>query len=231
MMIGLVFICILAGYLLGSLPSGLVMVKLATGRDIRVVGSGRTGGTNAMRAGGTWVGLATGILDVLKSILAISFSRWVFPGHPWLEALTGLAVVFGHNYSLFLMEWVNTRFGRVPVLRGGAGGAPTLGVAMSFWLPSVLIILPAGVLVFFLLGYASVTTLVGGTLVFIIFLLRMIGGFSSPWYAIFGVGVMILLILALRPNLMRLANGTERLVGMRAWWKERQEREGIALRK
>jgi glycerol-3-phosphate acyltransferase PlsY len=223
--IGQVILIILFGYLLGSLPSGLIMVRLTTGRDIRNVGSGRTGGTNAMRAGGTLAGLATGILDVLKSLLALWICRWMLPGHFWLEAITGLAVVFGHNYSIYLAEWVDTKVGKLPILRGGAGGAPTLGVAMAFWLPSALVIVPIGALVFFFIGYASVTTLVGGSLVIVIFLLRYWMGFSSPWYVMFGLGTMVLLLLALRPNLERLSKGTERLVGLRAWWKERQQRK------
>jgi glycerol-3-phosphate acyltransferase PlsY len=213
-------LAILIGYLLGSLPSGLIMVRLTTGRDIRNVGSGRTGGTNAMRAGGALAGLVTGILDVVKSLLSLWICRSILPGYFWLEALTGLAVVFGHNNSIFLAEWVETKAGRMPVLRGGAGGAPTLGVAMAFWLPSALIIAPVGVLVFLFVGYASVTTLVGGLLVIAIFLLRVLMGLSSPWYVVFGLGAMILLLIALRPNLERLSKGTERPVGLRAWWKE-----------
>jgi glycerol-3-phosphate acyltransferase PlsY len=216
-------VCVLAGYLLGSLPSGLLIIRLTTGRDIRDVGSGRTGGTNAMRAGGTWAGLATGILDTLKSFAAIWICRWLVPGHVWLEAVTGIAAVAGHNYSLYLMEWVETRFGKRPVFHGGAGGAPTLGVAAAFWLPSVFIIVPIGVLIFFIVGYASMTTLVGGILVIIIFLVRAWFGYSSYWYMAFGIAATVLLGLALRPNIERLAKGTERLVGLRAWWKERKK--------
>jgi glycerol-3-phosphate acyltransferase PlsY len=220
--VGIALVSILAGYLLGSIPSGLIFVRLATGRDIRSEGSGRTGGTNAMRAGGTWVGLATGVLDVSKSILAILISRWLLPGAPWLEALTGLAAVFGHNYSIYLLEWTQTRIGKLPILRGGAGGAPTLGVAMAFWLPSVLIVVPIGAVIFFLVGYASMTTLVSGFVVLIIFLVRVLTGWSSVWYVIFGIGTLVLLVVALYPNMVRLAKGTERMVGLRAWLAQRK---------
>jgi glycerol-3-phosphate acyltransferase PlsY len=175
-----------------------------------------------MRAGGTLTGLATGILDVLKGILAIEICRAIIPGNLWLEVLTGLTVVFGHNYSIYLTEWVETKLGRLPVLRGGAGGAPTLGVAIAFWWPCALIIVPVGLLVFIFIGYASITTLAGGILVITIFLIRYWMGLSSIWYVLFGVGTMVLLLLALRPNLDRLSKGTERLVGIRAWWKERR---------
>src|SRR5512137_1774022 len=92
---------IVLGYVMGSIPSGMLIVRLTTGRDIRRVGSGRTGGTNAMRAGGSLVGLLTGVADVLKSFLAVHICSWAMPGYFWLEILVGLAAVLGHNYSLF----------------------------------------------------------------------------------------------------------------------------------
>jgi len=62
----LLAVAILAGsYLLGSVPFGLIIVKLTTGKDIRQIESGRTGGTNAMRAAGFWVGFSTAMLDLL----------------------------------------------------------------------------------------------------------------------------------------------------------------------
>src|SRR4030042_6445939 len=135
---------VLLGYMLGSIPSGMLMVRLATGRDIRQVGSGRTGGTNAMRAGGSVAGAVTGILDVLKSFLAVHICRWVLPGFFWLEILVGLAAILGHNYSIFSIDWKETRVGRIPIFHGGAGGATTLGAAAEFWFPSLFIVLPIG---------------------------------------------------------------------------------------
>jgi acyl phosphate:glycerol-3-phosphate acyltransferase len=208
---------VLLGYVLGSIPSGSLFVRIATGKDIRNVGSGRTGGTNAMRAGGYLAGLATGILDVLKSILAIEICRWILPGHFWLEAITGIATVLGHNYSLFLVEWKESKIGRIPIFHGGAGGAPTLGSATAFWFPSLLIVLPVGLLVFVFVGYASVTTLVGGFVVLIIFSVRASLGYSSHWYVFFGGVTFFLLAWSLRPNIDRLLKGTERVVGLRAW--------------
>ena len=208
---------VLLGYMLGSIPSGMLMVRLATGRDIRQVGSGRTGGTNAMRAGGSVAGAVTGILDVLKSFLAVHICRWVLPGFFWLEILVGLAAILGHNYSIFSIDWKETRFGRIPIFHGGAGGAPTLGAAAAFWFPSLFIVLPIGLLVFFFIGYASVTTLVGGLAVLVLFSIRAALGYSSKWYVVFGVVTLFLMVLSLRPNIDRLLHGTERVVGLRAW--------------
>jgi glycerol-3-phosphate acyltransferase PlsY len=222
---------LLLGYICGSVPIGLVIIRLTTGKDIRNYGSGRTGGTNAMRAGGMWAGIATGILDVLKSFFAVLLCRWVFhgispmsfpSGNYLLEVLTGFGAVVGHNYSLFLIEWVDSKGGRKPVFHGGAGAAPTLGAATAFWFPSLLIILPIGLLVFIFVGYASITTLVGGLLVICIFAVRAYLGYSSAWYIVFGLAIMAILLWALRPNIDRLFKGTERLVGLRAWIKRKK---------
>ncbi len=214
------------GYLMGSFPSGMLVVRLTTGRDIRTVGSGRTGGTNAMRAGGSLAGLATGILDVLKSLLAVEISRLILPGYFWLDILVGLAAVIGHNYSIFSIDWKETRFGKIPIFHGGAGGAPTMGAAAAFWFPSILIVLPVGLLVFLLVGYASITTLVGGLTVIIIFSVRAALGYSSKWYIVFGVVTLGLMIWSLRPNIDRLIHGTERVVGLRALLQKRREAAG-----
>jgi glycerol-3-phosphate acyltransferase PlsY len=217
-------VIVLMGYILGSIPSGALFVRIATGKDIRNFGSGRTGGTNAMRAGGSLAGVATGILDVLKSFLAIQLCRWILPGNFWLEAITGIATVLGHNYSIFLVEWKDSRIGKIPIFHGGAGGAPTLGAATAFWFPSLFIVLPAGLLVFIFIGYASVTTLVGGLAVLIIFSIRAGLGYSSKWYVVFGLITLFLLAWSLRPNIERLLKGTERLVGLRAWIRRDDKR-------
>jgi glycerol-3-phosphate acyltransferase PlsY len=215
---------ILLGYVMGSIPSGMLIVRLTTGRDIRRVGSGRTGGTNAMRAGGSLAGLLTGVLDVLKSFLAVHICRWALPGYFWLEILVGLAAILGHNYSMFSIDWKETRFGKIPIFHGGAGGAPTLGAAAAFWFPSLFIVLPLGLAVFIFIGYASVTTLVGGLAVLVIFSVRAALGYSSKWYVVFGVVTMGLMAWSLRPNIDRLLHGTERVVGLRAMWQKRNTR-------
>ena len=131
---------VLLGYLIGSIPSGLIIVKLKTGKDIRKVESGRTGGTNAMRAAGFWAGLLTAFLDVLKATVAVWLAQYFSPGNNWVHILAPIGAILGHNYSLYLPEYdENGRFVR---FRGGAGGAPALGGAIGLWPPSVFIILP-----------------------------------------------------------------------------------------
>ncbi|HEX2698476.1 MAG TPA: glycerol-3-phosphate acyltransferase, partial [Anaerolineales bacterium] len=112
---------LLLAYVLGSIPFGLLIVKVATGKDIRQVASGRTGGTNAMRAAGCWAGIATAVFDILKGTAAVLLAR-VLTHNVWMEILAPIAAVLGHNYSIFLAE--RDADGKLR-LRGGAGGAPT----------------------------------------------------------------------------------------------------------
>ncbi|NOY99391.1 MAG: glycerol-3-phosphate acyltransferase [Chloroflexi bacterium] len=203
---------VLLSYLLGSIPFGLLIVKLKTGKDIRMVESGRTGGTNVMRAAGFWSGLLTAILDILKGACAVWLARAV-GGGVWIEIMAPLAAILGHNYSIFLVERMDD--GRLR-LRGGAGGAPSVGGAFGLWAPSILIIFPVGLLIFFGVGYASVTTMSAALIAMVIFAVRTWLGLS-PWqYILYGVLAEILLMWALRPNIKRLLAGNERLHGWRA---------------
>ena len=79
MQILLDFGLLLLGYLMGSIPFGLIIVKLGTGKDVRKVESGRTGGTNAYRAAGIWAGVLTGLLDGIKGSVAVWLAVWRLP--------------------------------------------------------------------------------------------------------------------------------------------------------
>ncbi|MCJ7702344.1 MAG: glycerol-3-phosphate acyltransferase, partial [Anaerolineales bacterium] len=132
---------LILAYLIGSLPMGLVIVKLISGQDIRKIQSGRTGGTNAMRAAGFWAGLATASLDIIKGASGVWIARALVPGNHWLEILAPIAAILGHNYSVFLIQ--RDENGRLH-LGGGAGGAPSTGGAVGLWPPAILIIVPVG---------------------------------------------------------------------------------------
>ncbi len=208
---------LLFAYLLGSVPFGLLIVKLWTGKDIRIVESGRTGGTNAMRAAGFAAGLLTAILDILKGAAGVWIARLAGAG-VWIQVFAPIFGIIGHNYSIFLAE--RTEDGKFR-LRGGAGGAPSVGGAFGLWAPSFLIIFPLGLLIFFGVGYASVTTMSVALIAAIIFAVRAWMGLS-PWqYVLYGILAEGLLVWALRPNIRRLMNGTERLHGWRAKRREK----------
>jgi glycerol-3-phosphate acyltransferase PlsY len=203
---------LLAAYLLGSIPFGLIVVRLTNGRDLRTVESGRTGGTNAMRAAGPWAGLLTGLLDIVKAAGVVLLAKTLTPD-AWVHTLTAIAAILGHNYSIFLAE-------RRPEgglrLRGGAGGSATGGGAAGLWPPILLILLPLAGLIWYGIGFASVTTMSIALITIVVFTVRAALGLS-PWqYVLYGVLAEALLLIALRPNIGRLLKGTERRHGWRA---------------
>ena len=196
-------------YLIGSIPSGILVVKAITGKDVRQIESGRTGGTNAMRAAGPIAGLFTAALDILKGAAAVWLGESVFASPEWMVAVNGLMAIVGHKYSAFLIE--RNDKGRLH-FRGGAGGATTLGVAIGLWMNSWLVILPVALLVYLFVGYASITTISIALSTMGIFTVKAING-VMPWvYAILGAGSVVTVLIALRPNLKRLKEGTERRV-------------------
>ncbi len=223
--LGIIFLA----YILGSIPFGLLIVKLKTGKDIREVESGRTGGTNAMRAAGFWAGFATAMLDILKGAASVWIAMWLTPNNHWVHVVAPIAAIIGHNYSIFVPEFDEN--GKFVQLRGGAGGAPSVGGAMGLWAPSILIILPLGMLTFFTIGMASITTMAVGAFAIVIFAIRAYMG-QMPWVDVwYGVGAQILLIWALRPNLKKLFDGNERVVkySLNGWLKARKEKKSGGL--
>ena len=212
----------LIGYLCGAIPFGYLYVRLVKGIDIRTVGSGRTGGTNSLRAAGLGVGLATSFSDVGKGALGIILSRWLLANQlssellPWALALAGVMSVIGHNWSVF-MGW-----------RGGAGTGPNVGWGTALWWPMlpIAIVVMSGMLLG--IGMASVASLTMGALIAVVFFVLYVAGVSpfdtSLAYTVGGLVAFAIVTWALRPNIRRLLNGTERIVGPRARkYKQMQE--------
>lgn len=210
----ILLLCIALSYLLGAIPFGLIIVKISTGKDVRQVGSGRTGGTNAMRAGGLIAGILTAIFDVLKGVAAVFLAKFVLPDNIWLHVICGLAAIIGHNYSVFLMK--KDENGKI-VLSGGAGGATCLGGAIGIWWPIWSIILPLAILVYIFIGFASVTTMSIAFIATGVFIYRAAMGYASWIYVFFGIFAELLVVWALRPNIKRLMEGKERSVGIRSY--------------
>lgn len=213
---------VIIGYIIGSIPFGLLIVKLKTGKDIRTVESGRTGGTNAVRAAGFGAGLLTAIMDVLKGAASVWLAQTLLPTNQVVHVLAPLAAILGHNYSLFLInrdERGKLRF------HGGAGGAPALGGAMGLWLPIFPIVLVAGALIWFTLGIASITTMAIGLVVTIVFAVYSAAGMLEPVKIWYGVIAELFLIWALRPNIKKLLAGNERVVkfSLNGWLRARKQ--------
>jgi glycerol-3-phosphate acyltransferase PlsY len=213
-------VTLLMAYLLGSIPTGQIIVRIFTGKDLREQHSGRTGGTNAMRAGGFGAGLITTLFDFLKSYTAVWLAKILTNEDPWIVAAAGVLSILGHNYSIFLSQRVQGKI----TFRGGAGGASTAGAATGLWAPAGLIIVPVGLFILFGIGFASLATMTTGLIALLIFFIRALNG-SDPWaYVFFGFATEALLLWSLKPNILRLMQGKERLIGWRARKKRKQEK-------
>ena len=213
---------VILGYILGSIPFGLLIVKLKTGKDLRTVESGRTGGTNAARAAGLGAGLLTALTDILKGAIAVWLVKAFDPTNDLIHILAPIGAILGHNYSIFLVE--RDENGKLK-FRGGAGGATALGGAMGLWLPMFPIVFTIGALIWFTIGIASVTTLAVGLCVIIVFAVRASIGIL-PWtYIWYGVVAELLLIWALRPNIQKLLAGNERVISMSLAGRLKAKRE------
>lgn len=205
------------GYLWGCIPFGKYYVKLFTGQDLQKIGSGRTGGTNSMRAAGFGVGLLTALSDVAKGALGLLVARWLFgnmvPAEwlPWLEVTAGVMTVVGHNWSAFIG------------FKGGAGTGPNVGWATVIWWPMFPLAFILMMAMIFLVGYASVGSMTMGLIIPALFIWLYLNGTvtGTVAYIVGGVITALIVAFALRTNFARLTRGEERLVGLRARLKNR----------
>lgn len=190
-------VVLIGAYLLGSIPCGLLLVRLTTGKDVRNIGSGRIGGTNVLRSAGLGVALLSVLSDFGKGLGAVWLAR-AFVGIPAIEGLAGLLAVIGHNYSIFIG------------FKGGAGTMTTIGGAIALWPWNGPILMGVGILIIVTMRYASVASITIALLLPIIYALRAWLG-AAPWaYLIHGLGTTALTLWALRPNIQRLRDGRER---------------------
>ena len=188
----------LVGYLLGSIPVGYLAGR-AWGVDVRQHGSGRTGGSNVLRATGKMVPfLITGTGDIAKGVFAVWIGRYLF-GSEAAAALAGAAAVAGHNWPIFLG------------FKGGAGGATSAAALCALSPLAGLIVTPIALVVFIFGRVPSLGTLtVGVGSAVTLLALSLFEPLLHPWsHVIYGVAVAIIIILALLPNLRRLKEGTE----------------------
>jgi glycerol-3-phosphate acyltransferase PlsY len=192
-------VALLVSYLLGSIPVGILVVRWARGIDVRQVGSGRTGGTNVLRAAGWKAAIFTGLGDASKATLAVLVARWLH-GPSLLLALAGAAAVVGHNYSLFLG------------FRGGAGTGASIGGALALWPVSGLITVPTLLGVGMATGRGSLGSITITLVLPLVFAVRAVLG-HGPWaYVAHGLTTSAVTLWALRPNIKRLLDGSEHRV-------------------
>lgn len=211
----------LIGYFCGAIPFGYMYVKATKGINILEVGSGRTGGTNSYRAAGLGTGFITALSDVFKGFIAVWLTQRLLGPQlgpqwlPWASVVAGVMSVVGHNWSIFL-GW-----------RGGAGTGPNVGWATALWLPIFPIswVVMIGMLVG--LGMASVASLTMAAVIpvsfFILYVLGVPGYDTTIAYMMGGLASAAVVAWALRPNIKRLLEGNERIVGPRARALERKQ--------
>ena len=192
----------LIAYLLGSLL-GALLVGAARGVDIRELGSGNAGGTNALRTQGFWFAAGVVLIDIGKGIVAAGWlPDWNIPGiasdpgvdRAWLAATCAAAVVAGHVWPLF------------HEFRGGKGGATLVGtlfvlapvvvpVAITGWLLSVL-----------LTGFVGLATMIAAATVP---LALWLSGLQSPPLLVFAMAMAAFFVWTHRSNIARMKGGSE----------------------
>lgn len=184
---------LLLGYLLGSIPFGLLFAKASGAGDLRKIGSGNIGATNVLRTGKKGIAAATLLFDIGKGAVAVWAGAMLLDGG---GALAGLAAFFGHCYPIWL------RF------RGGKGVATYLGVAIALFWPAGLVYAAVWIFMLALFRYSSV----GG----------MVAAIAAPVSAAalqrfdlvpLFLGLTLVLLWKHRSNIMRLMTGTEPRVG------------------
>ncbi len=181
-----------AGYLIGSIPFGVVVVRLLRGEDIRKQGSGNIGASNVWRAYGRWFGVPVALLDVAKGFLPALVGLEI--GGEWVGVLAGSAAMLGHACPVWLGF---TKGGKMVATAGGVtlALAPlAAGICLLVWLA-----------VFVLSRYASLASLATAVALPISCLLL-----DEPWpTVIFAMTASLAVIVLHRQNIWRLLHGTE----------------------
>ena len=184
---------LLLGYLLGSIPFGVLLTRMAGAGDLRQIGSGNIGATNVLRTGRKGLAATTLLLDLAKGAAAVLLAERLFPG---TGVLAGLGAFFGHCYPVWL------RF------RGGKGVATLMGIVVALHWPSGLVYAAVWL---GLLAALRISSLAGIT-----------AAIGAPVSAAFWARIdLVLLFLALalvvlwkhRDNIDRLLSGTEPRIG------------------
>lgn len=189
----LVALLVVAGYLAGSVPFGVLLTRWLKGTDPRDAGSGNIGATNVARVAGKKLGVVVLLLDASKGALPVFAATRVVPEEPWLHVAVGLAAFLGHVYPLWL------RF------RGGKGVATALGVLVVLLPWSALLGFLVFAAVFAAFRVSSVGSLSGATVAVAssFFLGRPLE------YSLLGVALLLMMLYTHRANLARIVKRTE----------------------
>ncbi|MDE3015491.1 MAG: glycerol-3-phosphate 1-O-acyltransferase PlsY [Pseudomonadota bacterium] len=186
---------LIGAYLLGSIPFGLIITRLAGLGDVRAIGSGNIGATNVLRAGNKKLAVLTLLCDAAKGFTAVLLARSIAPD---ALSLAGLCAVLGHVFPIWL-KW-----------RGGKGVATAIGVLLALSLPLALIVCAVWLVIFLpfrIVSLASMAGIAGAPVA-----AHILGdGLALPTFIL-----ALLIVFTHRANIRRLMNGTEHRFGKTA---------------
>jgi acyl phosphate:glycerol-3-phosphate acyltransferase len=196
---------LVSGYLLGSIPFGLLLTRAAGLGDVRKIGSGNIGATNVLRTGNKKLAAATLLLDGLKGTAAVLLAYYILGPTPALAA--GLGAFLGHVFPVWLG------------FKGGKGVATYIGALLGLMPMLAAVFCGVWLLVAYLSRYSSLSALVASFAV-----LAASWMFASPFQSIIVNPPMTLVLTIMtallyikhRPNIARLAAGTEPKIGAKA---------------
>jgi glycerol-3-phosphate acyltransferase PlsY len=191
---------ILGSYLLGSIPFGLILVRVFRGEDVRASGSGNIGATNVARASPV-LGAATLILDAAKGMAAVVLARAFFGGTnvKLIMTLAALCAVLGHMFPVWLK------------FRGGKGVATSLGSFLLLAPKSILCIVGVFILVVAATRYVSLGSMLAAAAFPLLVLI--LHDFSEPGQLVFILVASLLILIKHRRNISRLLAGSESRLG------------------
>jgi glycerol-3-phosphate acyltransferase PlsY len=191
-------VLVVLAYLAGSIPVGVLVARYSGGVDPRTVGSGRTGGTNALRALGRKWAVVVVAGDLLKGALPVILAR-IVTGEPLIEVLCGAAAVAGAIWSVFVG------------FRSGRGVGTGVGTMLVIQPVAVLLATPVFFAVILLTRYVSLGSLIGSAAMFPAMLLVLLVVPETPLpYVIYSAVGAALIWMAHADNIDRLLHGTER---------------------
>jgi acyl phosphate:glycerol-3-phosphate acyltransferase len=183
------FIISIISYLMGSIPFGFILTKIFLKKDIRDIGSGNIGATNALRAGNKMVGYVTLILDVSKAIIPVIYVKINFPE---LIFIASLCAFLGHVFPVWLK------------FKGGKGVATYLGILFSINILLGMIFIISWIVIFIITKYSSLSSIIGAISIPSYLLLT---GQSNN--VIFFIIMFVLIFFTHRENIKRLKNKEE----------------------
>ena len=178
----------LGSYLLGSIPFGFLLTKLFLKKDIRDLGSGNIGATNALRTGNKLVGYSTLILDISKAIVPVIYVKFNYPDYIYIASLS---TFLGHVFPIWLK------------FKGGKGVATYVGILFSINLLYGFIFIVSWIIVFLISKYSSLSSIIASFLIPIYLL------FFENFYSTFFVIIFVLVFYTHRENVKRLKNKEE----------------------